>query len=476
MTKHRIQSFFSKFRNLKQIAVIALLVGYPNLAVSQNNLNEYSPEIQRELGREFINQLHNYYDVIQDPEINHYIRSIGHKIAQHTEPKRSFQFYIINNPDINAFAGPDGVIGIHSGLLQSVTTEDELASVLAHEIAHVTQNHLYRRLVLQSKSTLPQIAAMIAGILIGVHDSSAGIATLMGSSALQMQQQLKYSRHHEYEADHAGIKYLYESGYNPMAMPDFFEKLAKAYQNHGHSMPEILRTHPLTENRLAKAQQRARGLDPKHHITRNRTLQLIQLRLNHLLNIKVKAPEQTKWKEELTCYQKNLNALQSFNSLPESCYKKIDELATLPYLFHALRLELAKQNLENNRSDRLLNAQFSYELFPNNISILIRYANYLNAKGKRQQAITLLEQQITAFNYKKQIYQLLSRLYDANNNETGAYLYLAYEHLEIGNIQRAGIYAHKAKMSYSKEDRFLLEKIEKIEQQTAKLLKDKTNK
>ncbi|MEA3406148.1 MAG: M48 family metalloprotease [Pseudomonadota bacterium] len=439
-----------------------------------NNFNDYSLELQKELGREFTNHLHTQYDVVQDPEINQYIRSLGHKIAQHTDNTKSFRFYVINNPDINAFAGPNGVIGIHTGLIQSVTTEDELASVIAHEIAHVTQDHLYRRLILQSESTLPQIASMIAAILIGTQDTNAGMAALLSANALQIQQQLKYSRLHEYEADHAGISYLHKSGYNPHAMPDFFEKLASAYQHYGLSAPEILRTHPLTENRLAKAQERALSLAVNKNFQDNTSLQLIQERVNKLYTPKA-STNPINNVEAVTCYRESLKQVSDQKEPLNmgSCLSGLVKNNPQQFLYHALLLErLTKENNTKDTSNTKKSHAFSVELFPTNESIVIRYALLLVSENRDKAAIALLEESIQRLEYKHSIYTLLSKLYKNQNNTAYSYLNLALAQYEIGNIKRAAIHIQKAKTSIGEKNSPIKIRIEHMEEKLSKLLKE----
>lgn len=444
------------------------------LTSASTGVKNYSGSQQTALGQAFINHLHLRYDIVQDPEINHYIRSIGKRIVQHTNSTKRFRFYVINNPDINAFAGPDGTIGIHTGLIHSVASEDELASVMAHEIAHVTQEHLYRRMELQSKSTLPQIASMIAAILIGIHDTDAGIATLMGSTAYQIEKQLKYSRLHEYEADFAGINFLSLSGYDPHAMPDFFEKLANSYQHQGMSAPEILRTHPLTENRLAKAQARAESLANSTKIKDNTNLNLIQVRLESLFPSSSKLSYKKNKNETVSCYQ---NALAQLSKIDDKidipiCLQDFIKSNSQQYLFHALNLELlAKGNTQHSKETIARESLLSYELFPLNESVVLRYTELLGSQNKTLQAIMELERFSETTEYKNRTETALGRLYLKIGITAQSYYHLALAQLDIGNVQRAAIYTEKAKSSVQPTDKVLNEKVLQLQEKLSKLLK-----
>lgn len=478
MTNSNINYLSSAFSFIRAIKVILLtsfaLSSSPTSAA--NEIKSYNNYSQTALGQAFTNHLHLEYDIVQDPEINHYIRSIGKKIVQQTNSNKRFRFYIINNPDINAFAGPDGVIGIHTGLIQSVSSEDELASVIAHEIAHVTQDHLYRRMVLQSESTVPQIASLIAAILIGIHDTSAGMATLMGSSAYQIEKQLKYSRLHEYEADFAGIKFLSLSGYDPHAMPDFFEKLATSYQHQGASAPEILRTHPLTENRLAKAQARAASLASPTKKQDNTPLNLIKARLEQLYQITSNRPYKKQQSEELNCYQTSLKqlSLQGSDIKLTPCLHKLINSNSPEYLYHALMLEvLAKKNvLEGPTKPITIQTQLSYELFPMNESIVIRYAELLESKNKIAEAITELKKFSQTSEYNNLVETMISKLYIRTGETAHSYYHLALAQLNIGNTQRAAIYAEKAKTSAPANNKVFDEQVAQLLEKLTKLLKN----
>ncbi|MBN2866522.1 MAG: M48 family metalloprotease [Thiotrichales bacterium] len=454
--------------------LLAIFLCFSNVQAN-NKINNYTSDTQEALGQAFINHLHQRYDIIQDPEINTYIRNIGNKIVQQTNSQKNFRFYVINNPSINAFAGPDGVIGIHTGLITSVANEDELASVIAHEIAHVTQEHLYRRMVMQSESTLPQIASMIAAILIGMHDTNAGMATLLSSNAYQIEQQLKYSRLHEYEADFAGINYLSLSGYDPHAMPDFFEKLAKSYQHQGMNAPEILRTHPLTENRLAKAQARAASLGNNNDINQgNDTLTLIQMRLGKIYGLYTPTLIDNNSYEK-KCYSAALDDLNNKKVKIENitCLENMMTNEVKNPLYHSIYLELLTQ-LDPLNTDYKMKKDplFSYELFPTNESIAIRYAELLIKQKKRDQAVRLLEKFSDSTIYKSKAESLISKTYMEMDKTAYSYFHLALAQLNTGDFRRAAIFTQKAKSALTTEENILKGKVEKLEDELDKTLKN----
>jgi predicted Zn-dependent protease len=238
-----------------------------------------TPTEEKRIGKAFMRSVRASMPVITDPEMSEYIQSIGQKLVSGSDnPSGSFTFFLIEDPVINAFAGPGGYIGVFTGLVLATETESELASVLAHEIAHVTQKHLYRAFDAASRMALPNAAMMVAAILLGAAtQSSAGVAAATGVQAAQAQSQINYTRSNEREADDVGIRTLANSGFEPQAMPVFFERMAKATRVYATNVPEYLLTHPVTTNRIADSRGRADAYpyrqskeDIRYHLLRAR--------------------------------------------------------------------------------------------------------------------------------------------------------------------------------------------------------------
>ena len=217
-----------------------------------------SSEEDRLLGQAFMRSVRRSLDVLESPHINTYINSLGYHLLAGVDTRQTqFTFFVINDPNINAFAGPGGYIGIHSGLILAAENEGELAAVMAHEIAHVTQRHLARAFEKASTINLQTAAAILAAIILGVQDPQLGQAVLAASTAGSIQQQLNFTRDHEKEADRIGIEILAQAGYDPRDMPAFFQRLQEANRYMESGIPELLRTHPVTLNRIADSMNRA---------------------------------------------------------------------------------------------------------------------------------------------------------------------------------------------------------------------------
>ncbi len=225
-----------------------------------------SPDYERRLGQLFLKQIRHYSKVVTDPEVESYIQSLGYQLTSHSDSaEQPFSFYVIDNPLINAFAGPGGVIGMHTGVILNSANESEVAAVMAHEITHVTQRHLARMFEEMERYSMPTAVAMIGAIIVGIANPEAGAAALAGVSGLNAQNQINFTRANEEEADRIGMQLLARAGYNPGGMPSFFEKLQRISRYSEGSAPEFLRTHPLTTSRIADSIARAEEYPPKEY-------------------------------------------------------------------------------------------------------------------------------------------------------------------------------------------------------------------
>jgi predicted Zn-dependent protease len=217
----------------------------------------FSPADEREIGALIMRQIRAQLPLVNDPEIESYVQNLGYALVSSiSQGTTDFHFFVIADTTINAFALPGGYIGVHSGLITNTDSESELASVMAHEIAHVTQRHIARGIAAAEGTQYATLLAVIAGVLIGTQNSQAGQAAIAGASAAGAQSQLNFTRTNEKEADRVGIAMLANAGYDPRAMPTFFEKLDSASRYYSRP-PEFLSTHPVTTSRIADSRGRA---------------------------------------------------------------------------------------------------------------------------------------------------------------------------------------------------------------------------
>lgn len=217
-----------------------------------------SPAQERKLGEDLMRQSRRTLAFMNDPEVNEYIQSLGRRLVSHSDnPQQDFRFFVINNSTINAFAVPGGFIAVHTGLILATRNEAELASVMAHETAHITQRHIPRLIAESQRTTLPALAAVLAGILLASSGQPGGEAAIALTSAAVAQKGINYTRSFEEEADRIGMQILAQSGFDPRAMPAFFEQMQNLNRLNDTSLPEFLLTHPVTTNRIADSRNRA---------------------------------------------------------------------------------------------------------------------------------------------------------------------------------------------------------------------------
>jgi predicted Zn-dependent protease len=239
----------------------------------------FSPAYEKRLGQAFLNQVRRTSHIVEDPEVESYIRSLGYRLVSHSDDNtKQFTFFVVKDPQINAFAAPGGIVGINSGTITHTATESELAGVMAHEISHVTQKHLARSIEKQQQMSIPMMAAMLGAILIATQNPNAGQAAMAAIQGGAIQSQINFTRSNEEEADRVGEQLLARSGLNPEGMPDFFEKLLRN-SRYAADAPEFLRDHPLTTNRIADSRARADAYPHKNHYDESRLYRYVRAKL-----------------------------------------------------------------------------------------------------------------------------------------------------------------------------------------------------
>lgn len=218
-----------------------------------------TPQQEASLGAAFYRNLHAQMEINTDPEIRDYIQALGDKLTANSDtPGQNFSFFVVNEPVINAFAGPGGYIGVNSGLILLTEEESELASVLAHEISHVTQRHLFQTFQAASRMAIPTALAMLGAALIGAKGGgNAATAAMMAAQAANAQYQINFTRDNEIEADRVGMQILSKSEFDPRAMPTFFERMQQSTRFAGNRLPEFLLTHPVTVARISDTRDRS---------------------------------------------------------------------------------------------------------------------------------------------------------------------------------------------------------------------------
>ncbi|MGL4735242.1 MAG: M48 family metalloprotease [Enterovibrio sp.] len=201
--------------------------------------------------------------VVNDPVLNNYINILGATLLRSAQDvKTPFEFFLVQKNEINAFAFFGGHIGLNTGLFYHAQSESELASVIAHEIAHLTQRHLARAMEDQARKSALTTAALIGSALLAVAAPQAGIAAFQTTTAASLQDKINYTRSNEQEADRIGMQTLAKARFDPQAMPSFFMRMADQYR-FASKPPQLLLTHPLPDSRITESRNLAKQHSPR---------------------------------------------------------------------------------------------------------------------------------------------------------------------------------------------------------------------
>ncbi|HUU72422.1 MAG TPA: M48 family metalloprotease, partial [Burkholderiales bacterium] len=238
-----------------------------------------SPLQELRYGAAVMRQIRSSSVFLADVEVTDYIGQIGYGlVAKSPDPGGHFEFFVMNDKSINAFALPGGYIGVHSGLMLAAQSESEMVGVIGHEIAHVTQRHIARMMAAQKKTGLASLAALAVAILAAQSSPELAQAAILASQALPLQSALSFSRDNEREADRIGLQIVQKSNYDVHAIPVFFERLQRASRVYEGGAPSYLRTHPLTFERIADIQSRTSDL-PYRQVPDSLDFHLVRARL-----------------------------------------------------------------------------------------------------------------------------------------------------------------------------------------------------
>ncbi|MEO7148385.1 MAG: M48 family metalloprotease [Rhodanobacteraceae bacterium] len=249
-------------------------VNLPELGSSAAGL--ISPQEEQAYGASLLRELRSMNQVLDDPQVDAYLQALGYRLVAHSaDPRQSYTFTVLKDPGINAFAAPGGYLFVNSGLITTTQSESELAAVIAHELAHISQHHLERAFEdAKKKAPLYALATLGALIVAGGASQSAGPGILMSGMGMMQQEQIDFTRKDEAEADRVGIGTLAKAGYNTDAMADFFQRMQRTLRPGGGDggeasgdAPPFLQTHPVTSERIAEAKARAHVLQQQDHST-----------------------------------------------------------------------------------------------------------------------------------------------------------------------------------------------------------------
>lgn len=396
---------------------------------------------EAQIGRAIMHSIRNSGHLVEDPLITEYVNEIGHRVAAFAnEGDYKFTFFVVNDPSINAFALPGGFIGVHTGLIEATRSEDELAGVLAHEIAHVTQRHIARAVHANSRQSLMSTAIMLGAILAGAAGAGGdvmqgGIAVAQGAQA---QAQINFTRSNEHEADRIGIEALADAGFDPQGMASFFEVISRQTGSGEFKMPEFLQTHPVSSARIAESRNRARA----YPAVRNNDSKNYGVARARLLVARQKTAEDAVEYFERQNYEFMTDAQryglavaytrdgqhQKSNRIFEELVNREPEV--IPY-----HIGLAESQLALEQIDVAVRTfEKARELFPRNTPLIVSYAQALLQLGDAKYAHDILLDLLNNTPPTPEQVRLIARAADEAGETAEANYYMAEYRFMIGDL------------------------------------------
>lgn len=236
--------------------------GLPDLGDSdRTNLSPYQANL---LGKQVILSIYSQGGMLEDYDSLDYLNSLGNEFVSYSPlAGQEFNFYLIKDKDINAFALPGGYVCANNGLVYTTLSEAELSGVISHEVGHVVQHHIFRNISVQNRAQWTSMAGLLASALLAPINPGLAIVAAQGGQGLGTQNMLSFSRDYEREADRVGQQLMYQAGFDAHAMPEFFQRMQDAYKFNSNDALAFLQTHPVTLERLSEAETRANQMPVK---------------------------------------------------------------------------------------------------------------------------------------------------------------------------------------------------------------------
>lgn len=439
----------------KLFACLLLCFPLPAPAESLPDLGDVAqatltPIQEKQIGQQSMMQIRASKQFLDDPEVNDYLNRLGYRLVEHSsEPGLGFEFFALDNNEVNAFALPGGFIGVNSGLLLTAQSESELASVLSHEIAHVTQHHMARMVDGGKNDTLAALAAVAVAIVAARQSPQVSQAALATMQARAVQNQLNYTRANEEEADRVGLDLLKHSSFNVHAMPSFLGQLQKATRLVDGNLPNYLRTHPVTDARVADIENRVQD-EPFKLVPDSFDFQLVHAKLLAAS----KSPEEAEryFSTALSGANKHGNPLVQRYGLTLALLAQNKSAAALK---EYTQLEKAAEVHPASRSNAMLAvlggrvltaidtkqalAHYKQAVLshPENRALAYDYATLLLEGKDADAALAQLKDRVARHPSDTRLYELLARAYAQLGNALEQHQAQAYRYAWQGNLHAA---------------------------------------
>ncbi len=421
---------------------VARADGLPDLGdVSQN---AFSPLQEQQIGESIMLEIRRDKSFLSDPELTDYLNDLGYRLVSNSpDSRQAFEFFLISDSSVNAFALPGGFIGVHTGLITTAQSESELAGVLSHEVAHVTQRHLARMISGQKQSTYLSLGLLALAILAARGNSEVSQAAVAGAQATAIQSQLNFTRDNEREADRVGLQILQKSGFDPRAMPSFFERLQKSTRVIENNAPAYLRTHPLTYERIADVQSRTQEMSYKQ-VPDSLAFQLLRAKLRANSG---SAKEAVVYFEDSVQEKKFTNEAASRYGLVAALMRTKDyaranqEMTALRKIAPASPIvdSLAGQLkiLNGDNAGALEHYRQALKNYPGYRALVYDYAELLLQGRRGHEALALVNDQLQIHSSDSQLYLLQAKSYAALDKKLLQHKAQAEAYVRLGTLPAA---------------------------------------
>lgn len=413
--------------------------------IGQSAATVLTPAEERRTGETIVRNIRRAGGILDDPLLTEYINTLGYRLLATAEnpDHHPFQFFIVNDNSINAFALPGGFVGVNYGLFMKTDTENELASVLAHEVIHVTQRHHARAYENAGSTQLPVLAAIIAAIILGSKGNELGQAALTSAAASAIQNEINFTRHNEEEADRLGIQMLAKADMDSNGMASFFDKLDKESRLQGSQLPDFLRTHPVNTQRISDAQSRAAQL-PK--VKSADTLQyalmkqrLIAMTSENLANSQ-SLLEQTLAKTDNDTSAQRYGYALVLLRLGKYAQAESEIKTLLQQDPHRIAYLLARAEVlvkSGKIQEALRSHEAALKIYPNNTAITYDYVAALLQYQYATKAKTVLARYLKSPPVNPQFYQFRAQAEAATGNKVGSHEAMAEYYYAMGQLHPA---------------------------------------
>ncbi|MGA9851727.1 MAG: M48 family metalloprotease [Gammaproteobacteria bacterium] len=411
--------------------------------IGKAGANVLTPQQEYQIGVQIMNEARNEGAILDDPLVHEYIDNLGHELSSHSDdPTLQFEYFVVNDPDINAVTLPGGFIGVNFGMILASDSEDELAGVMAHETSHVTQRHIARGMEEQKDRSLLNIATLLGAILVAANagDPDVAMGTIATAQGAIIQHEITFTRSQEEEADRVGIQTLARAGFPPQGMIEFFQKMQRDAALNGYDrIPEFLLDHPLDATRMAYLQERALSMHvPPRPDSRSYAIMKARVRVlesddpDKTLQFFQGALDTTHgWNQDAIRYGLALTYVQMGRN--EDAIKIMRQLSDKYDDVVAFRIGLADAQMAAGEIGAAkATYQQAMQLFPDSKPLNLNFARDLIEANQPQDAIAILIPMSLQSNSDPEVLRMLAKAYDKAGNIADSHYYMSEYYYTTG--------------------------------------------